>query len=92
MRFPSPSLRVASAILFLICVAGAYAQNETPGGMVPRYTKKAPVDISTVRPFTEDTILSVKPAPPSADAGARLLSGPIAMPRLPQARTATSAA
>ena len=79
MRIRDRFVCVSSAAMILICAAaGSYAQNASTSGMVPKSRRKAPVDITTVRPFSVDTILSVKPPKLSAGAGARLLTGPIA--------------
>jgi len=77
MRTPVWCLLMASALFFLMGAASSFAQVDKPSEMVLRYTTKRPVDVNTVQPFTEDTVLSLVPGTPSAESGS-LFTGPVA--------------
>jgi hypothetical protein len=59
MRIPARYLPVVSAALFLICcTTSGYAQNARPGRMVPKYSRKPPVDINAVQPGADARLAS----------------------------------
>jgi len=76
VRIRARRMPVVSVAVFLIClVPSSYGQNATMSGMVPRYVRKAPVDVNAVEPFTVDTVLAVKPTPISNSAETSSLPG-----------------
>ena len=61
MRIPGRYIPVVSAALMVICATmSGYAQNARPSGMVPRYSRKPPVDINAVQPGA-DARLAIGP-------------------------------
>jgi hypothetical protein len=66
MQIPGRFTSVASALLLLTCVvAVGYAQDAKSSGMTPKSARKAPTEITTIRPLTASTILKVVPDRPS---------------------------
>jgi hypothetical protein len=62
MKIPGRFIGVVSTALFLTCaVASGFAQSASVGVLTPHHIKKQPVDFTTVRPFSSDMVLTLKP-------------------------------
>jgi len=74
MEIPGRFIGAVSAALLLICaVPSGYAQN---AALTPKHVKKQPVEVTTVRSFAPNSILTLKPAANSAETRLPLTVGP----------------
>jgi hypothetical protein len=73
MEIPGRLIGAVSTALLLICAVPTFAQN---GALTPKHMRKQPVEVTTIRSFSRNTILTVKPVINSAETRSPLLVGP----------------